>query len=125
MKKLIALLVLAAIVYLVWNRERVFVRDPLASVMRNGSKVGGEQIYINFSNDVLLENDNPPMHVLLVESGQPVGVPTRLHCIHWLACMTDAKPASILPTGGTVLKMTNRAVSFRDEDARDWTVILR
>jgi hypothetical protein len=125
LKKWIALVVLVAIVYLVWNRERVFVRDPLASVMRDGAKVNGEQVYINFKNDVLLENDNPPMHILLVQQGQPVGVPARLHCIHWVACMTDAERASILQTVGVTTEMTNRSVGFRDQDGREWTVSLR
>jgi hypothetical protein len=124
-KKLIALLVLAAIVFVVWNRQRLFVRDPLASVMRDGAKVSGEQVYINFTNDVLLENDNPPMQVLLVERGRPIGVPSRLHCVHWVGCLTDADAASTLPTGGSIESMNAKSVSFRDSDGHAWVVSLR
>lgn len=124
MKKLIGLLVLIAIVYVVWNRQRVYVRDPLASSLRDGVKVDGEQVYINFYNDVLLENDNPPMQVLLVERGQPIGTPAKLHCIHWAACLTDAGAGSTLPTGGAIESMSAKLVSFRDSEGHQWTVKL-
>lgn len=125
MKKLIALLVLLLVVFVVVERKRVFVRDPLASVTRAGDKVSGEQVYINFYNDVLLENDNPPMLVMLVEKGQPVGIPTKLRCIHWLACLTDSDAASTLPLNASVQSMSNKSVHFRDEDAKQWVVALR
>lgn len=124
MKKLIALLVILLVVFVVVERKRVFVRDPLASVTRSGEKVSGEQVYINFYNDVLLENDNPPMLVMVVEKDQPVGVPTKLRCIHWVACLTDADAASALPLNATVQSMNSKAVRFRDENAQPWVVAL-
>ena len=124
MKKLIALLIVLLIVFVVVERKRVYVRDPLASVTRAGDKVSGEQVYINFYNDVLLENDNPPMLVMVVEKGQPVGVPTKLRCIHWLACLTDADAASALPLNAKVQSMSSKAVRFQDENAREWVVTL-
>ena len=124
MKKLIALLVIVLVVFVVVERKRVFVRDPLASVTRAGEKVSGEQVYINFYNDVLLENDNPPMLVMLVEKGQPVGIPTKLRCIHWLACLTDADAASALPLNAKIQSMSSKAVRFQDENAREWVVTL-
>jgi hypothetical protein len=123
-KKLIALLVILLIVFVVVERKRVFVRDPLASVTRSGEKVSGEQVYINFYNDVLLENDNPPMLVMVVEKDQPVGVPTKLRCIHWVACLADADAASALPLNATVQSMNSKAVRFRDENAQPWVVAL-
>jgi hypothetical protein len=125
LKKWIALAVLALVVFLVWNRERVFVRDPLASVTRNDAKTSGEQVYINFSNDVLLENDNPPAHILLIQRGQPVGIPSKLHCIHWLACLTEAPPATIQDVAPAAETMTNRLVSFSDPSWGDWKILLR
>ena len=124
MKKLIALLVILLIIFVVVERKRVFVRDPLASVTRSGDKVNGEQVYINFYNDVLLENDNPPMLVMVVEKDQPVGVPTKLRCIHWVACLTDADAASALPLNATVQSMSSKAVRFRDENTQPWVVAL-
>ena len=125
MKKLIALLVILLVVFVVVERKRVFVRDPLASVTRAGDKVPGQQVYINFYNDVLLENDNPPMLVMIVEKGQPVGVPTKLRCIHWLACLTDADNATAIPLNATVQSMSNKVVRFRDENNQQWVVALR
>jgi hypothetical protein len=123
-KKLIALLVIVLVVFVVVERKRVFVRDPLASVTRGGDKVSGEQVYINYYNDVLLENDNPPMLVMLIEKGQPVAVPTNLRCIHWLACLTDANPASNLPLDATAPSMSSKYVSFRDQSGQPWIVTL-
>lgn len=125
MKKLFALLIILLVVFVVVERKRVFVRDPLANVTRAGDKVDGEQVYINFYNDVLLENDNPPMLVMMVEKGQPVGVPTRLRCIHWVACLTDADAASTLPLDASIQSMSNKVVRFRDENSRQWVVALR
>ena len=125
MKKLIVLLFILLIVFVVVERKRVFVRDPLASVTRSGEKVSGEQVYINFYNDVLLENDNPPMLVMVVEKGQPVGVPTKLRCIHWVACLTDADIATTYQLAGTINSMSNKAVSFHDQNGRNWLVHLR
>jgi hypothetical protein len=123
-KKLIALLVILLVVFVVVERKRVYVRDPLANVTRAGDKVSGEQVYINFYNDVLLENDNPPMLVMIVEKGQPVGVPTKLRCIHWLACLTDADAATALPLNASVQSMSGKSVRFHDEDGQ-WDVSLR
>jgi len=79
-KKWIAVVVLVGLVFVVWRRQRVFVRDPLASVMRDGAKVGGEQVFVNFTNDVLLEKDSAPMMVMLMQRGQPIGVPDGCGC---------------------------------------------
>ena len=125
MKKLIALLILALIVFVIVERQRIFVRDVLASAQRDGAKVEGEQVYINISNDVILENDNPPMLIFMAEKGQPLGVPTKLRCIHWLACMTDADVATTMPLGGSTPVMSSKTVSFRDQDGRHWVVSLR
>ena len=124
MKKLIALLVLLLIVFVVVERKRVYVRDPLASVTRDAVKVDGEQVYINFYNDVLLENDNPPMQMMLVEQGQPIGIPTKLRCIHWIACLTDADVATTYRIAGSASSMTSKAVAFRDESGSRWMVKL-
>lgn len=124
MKKLIAALILLLVAFVVVERKRVFVRDPLASVTRAGEKVSGEQVYINFYNDVLLERDDPPMLVMLVEKGQPVGIPTKLRCIHWVACLTDADAASTLPLNASVQSMSSKNVHFVDEDGKHWVVTL-
>lgn len=124
MRKLILLLLIALIVFVIWNKQRVFVRDPLASAMRDGAKVSGEQVYINFANDVLLENDNPPSHIMIVQHGRAVGVPTQLRCMHWVACLTDADAATTLPLGGAIQTMNSKTVNFREGNGRHWVVTL-
>jgi hypothetical protein len=113
------------VVFVVVERKRVYVRDVLASTTRDGQKVSGEQVFINYYNDVLLENDNPPMLVLAIENGQPIGVPTKLRCIHWVACLTDADAATVIPLDGSALQsMSSKAVKFVDDQHRQWVVAL-
>lgn len=126
MKKWIALAVVVVIVLVVYNRNRIYVRDPLGSVARNGAKEAGAQVFINFSNDVLIENDNPPMYVLLVQHDNHAGSPVELRCLHWLLCMTDADAATVLqpPPPLNMEKMTGKSVRFVDSDKRETLVTL-
>jgi hypothetical protein len=127
MKKWIALVVLVAIIFIAYNRNRLYVRDPFGSITRNGAKEPGAQVYINFPNEVLLENDNPPMYTLLVQHNNHVGVPVELHCLHWLLCMADADTATFMqpPPSIAVEEMTNKSVRFVDTDKRETVVALR
>jgi hypothetical protein len=126
MKKLLLLVVLVAILFIAYNRERVFIRDPLANLMRDGVKEDGAQVFINFSNDVLLENEAVPMYITLVQHGQPIGLPTGLSCIHWVVCMTNADKATVISTGASaeIESMTSKEVRFRDSQKREAVVTL-
>ena len=127
MRKFIFLLVLVAVVFIVWNRQRLYVRDPLGSVARDGVKESGAQVYINASNDVLLTNYNPPMYVSLVQHGERVGAPAQIHCVAYVACLLDADVATLLPgsEGAKPTSMTSKSVAFRDGDGREVVVGLR
>jgi hypothetical protein len=48
----VVLLVVIAAVY----RQRLFLRDPLDKVERNGIRVDGASVFINYYNDVLIQN---------------------------------------------------------------------
>ena len=85
MRKFILLLVVLAVVFVVWKRQRLYVRDPLGSVVRNGVKEQGAQVLINYSDDVLLQNYNAPMYVTLVQHGDRVGTPVEMHCVAYVA----------------------------------------
>jgi hypothetical protein len=126
MRKVILLVLLAAIVFVVYNRQRIYVRDPLGSVMRDGAEEAGTQVYINYSNDVLLENDRPPMYVTLLQHAQPVGLPASLSCLHWLACMTDADIATLTAADphARIESMSSRTVEYRDNDGHERVVRL-
>jgi hypothetical protein len=125
-KKLLLVIVLICAVFVTVERQKLFLRDPLANVMRDGAKESGAQVFINYANDVLIENDNAPMYVLVVQHGQHAGAPRELKCVHWMMCLADADPVPLLvPMKGQVGEMTNRLVEFRDEQGRDVKVTLR
>ena len=124
MKKLLLLLIVVAAVFVVYNRERLFLRGPLGSVARNGSKESGAQVFINYNSDVLIEND-APLYVEVVEHGNNTGVPPHMQCIHYVACLLDADVPTLAPWPGgiTVQSLTSRYVTFRD-GKRQTTVTL-
>jgi hypothetical protein len=137
MRKLIALLVLALIVFLVVFRQRIFVRDVLSSVTRDGAPVSGVQVYINYANDVLLQDDSAgKKRIYMVQNWHQVAeAPTvPLNCIQWVACMSDADHATgdPIPVGRRRgrdafhgVLMTPREVDFVDEDGALVQVMLR
>jgi hypothetical protein len=126
MKKFILLLLILAAVFVVWNRQRLYLRDPLASVLRDGVKEQGAQVLINYSNDVLLQNYNAPIYVTLIQHGQPTGTPAILHCIAYALCMTDANPATLVDSDrrAPAHTMSSSAVEFTDTKGRETLVKL-
>jgi hypothetical protein len=132
MKKLIALIIVLLIVLAVIYRQRLYVRDPLGSVTRDGAKEQWAQVYINWSNDVLLENDSPAgaapgqMTLTLVQHGRPIGVPKQMHCLHWLLCLADADEATLTaPDPGAYIKsMSTKQIAFHDYSGHEAVVTL-
>jgi hypothetical protein len=124
-KKILLIVFVVLLAFLYINRQRIYLRDPLANLTRNGVAEPGAQIFINFSNDVLIENDNPPRYQTLIEHGQPVGAPLKITCLHWLACMTVAVHPPLLNTVAPADTMTNKLVTFRDVDGRTASITLR
>ena len=123
MKKLLLIAFLVILAFVLLNRQRVFLRDPLAKVYvsarPNGDAVKqlGAQVYINYSNDVLLMKENPGGSTVLVQHWNRMpGTPVRLRCIHWMACMTDSDQTPLLPAAkyDAKVQMSNRTVSFID-----------
>jgi len=126
LKKWIALIVVTLLVFAAYNRNRLYVRDPLGSITRNGAKEPGAQVFINFSNDALLENDNSPAYILLVQHNNHAGSPIEMHCLHWLLCMTNADAATFLqpPPSIAIEEMTGKSIHFIDSDKRETIVTL-
>ena len=132
MKKLLGLIVLGVVVFVVVYRQRLFLRDPLATVTRNGVKVGDVGVMINYSNDVLLDDDSTATRRLyLVQHGNAAaGVPTAvMKCVQGLGCMTDADRATValltVRRDARPVAMTDRVVEFVDEDGVAVKVTLR
>ncbi len=126
MKKLLALVLLVLVVFAVLNRSRIYVRDPLASVTRDGAAESGVQVFIDYNNDVLLEHDDFPRYLTLVQHDRPVGAPKSMHCLHFLACMMDeaVEPVLIVSQSARVESMTDKSVAFRDDKNREALVTL-
>jgi hypothetical protein len=126
LRKLFLVIVGVFIMFVVLYRQRIFLRDPLATLTRDGVLEMGTQIYINYSNDVLVENDEPPPYVLVIQHNQHVGTPKQLHCVHWMVCMTDADVATLItPLNVLVTDMTGKLVQYSDPKGHDVRVKLR
>lgn len=139
MKKWLFLIFVVLLALILLNRERVFLRDPLATVWKASQPVGsaqakqqGVQVYINYSNDVLLihEADRGGYTLLIQHWNKIPGTPVELKCIHWMACMTNADQASLLPVAAATkydpkVQMTDREVSYVDPQGAFTRVQLR
>ena len=117
------------IVFAVVFRQRIFVRDPLGKVERNGIAQDGARLYINYSNDVLVE-DAAVGRRYLVEGWNGVpGVPKQLACLTGLVCWTDAAEAEGFSLGNAPNQvhaaMSAKEVSFDDETGAAMKVQLR
>lgn len=121
----VLLAALALFVYV--NRTRLFLRDPMGAVARNGTFEDGAQVYINYKNDVVLSNDHLPRYLLVVQHGQMIGVPAPLKCLFDVLCLAQAYPVPLIAplTGAQAEDMTDRQIRFKDENAREVTVKLR
>ncbi len=126
MKKLMLLAVVVFVVFVVVDRQRLFLSDPLATVTRDDVIQENMRVYINYSNDVLLEHIETPVTLTIVQHGQHIGMPRMLRCLHWVACMTDGAQAGLLETmKGPVGEMSGKMVEFKDDKGRDVKVKLR
>ena len=137
MKKLLLLIFLGLIVFVVIYRQRLFLRDPLASVTRDGAKVGDTRVMINYSNDVLLDDASAGKHrIYIVQNWDKVAksMTATLKCIQGMACMTEADQAAGTPvvvgsrgrrSAFEGVTMTNKRVEFVDEDGALVEVVLR
>ncbi|MFC6646025.1 hypothetical protein ACFQBQ_10615 [Granulicella cerasi] len=126
MKWIFGLVVLLLVVFIVVKRDQIYVRDPLSKVTHNGIEENGAQVFINFNNEVLVENDNPPMHLMLIQQNNHVGVPKQINCIHWVACMVDAPVATFsMPLDVKVQTMTEKQVLYTDADRTESVITLR
>jgi len=123
MKTTLTVLIVLFLVALIYYRERVYVRDPLATVYRNDVKQSDVRVYINYSNDVLLEQEASPTpsRILIQDWNKIPGTPMTLTCLRWTACITEADKTPTIPVPWTgkgkydpKVFMTSRQVLFTD-----------
>ena len=136
MKKLFALLLIGFVLFVALNRLKLFLRDPLAKVTRDGARVENAHVMINFPNDILLfDSSGHSERLYLVQHWDMLAaVPTApLKCFKGLACLTDADQAtaSRIAPGSRGSRpafegvtMTDRRVEFVDEDGALVEVLL-
>ena len=134
MRKILLLVFMVLMVLILVNRQRVYIRDPLATVFRDDVKQDGAQVFINYSYDVLLEQDaEPGAYRILVQGWNRMpGTPVHLVCLRWMACLADADHAPTLPIEGSGrrvydprVSMSSREVSFANGDGAAMRVDLR
>ncbi len=137
MKKLLLLLGVALVVFVAVYRQRIYVWDPLATVSRDEVKQGSIRVMINYSNDILMDDGSTNIRrIYLVQQWNKVAQFSTgpLHCIEYLACMTDADqaPGDKVEPGSRGRRepfegvtMTNKRVEFVDEHGNLVEVLLR
>jgi hypothetical protein len=129
LKRILIVGALLLIVFVAVFRQRIFVRDPLGKVERNGAAQDGMRLYINYSNDVLVEDAAQHQFVLVQGWSVLPGVPQHLFCLTGLVCWTDADRATVFPvegaSGKTRVVMNAKEVTFADESGAAVRVTLR
>ena len=116
------LLALGFAVFVWVYRERLFLRNPLGAVERNGVKQDGARVFINYSNDVLVQDRG---RWVLVQGWDVVaGIPAQLNCVQGLACMTEADHAEMTAVGKGA-EMSSQLVTFVDDEGVAVRVTLR
>jgi hypothetical protein len=115
------------VVFVVVFRQRIFVRDPLGKVERNGIAQDGARVYINYPNDVLVEDSTLHGFVLVQNWNKIPGVPKHLACLTGLACWTEADEATVFPLGESPVRasMSTKEVTFADSEGQGIKVGLR
>jgi hypothetical protein len=120
----VVLLVVVAVVY----RQRLFLRDPLGKVERNGMRVDGARVFINYYNDVLIQSADGGQPYL-VQRGSVPGTPAKLSCLRGMMCWTEADSAATVPLGRADyrpnLVMNSKEVTFQDGNDDGVRVVLR
>jgi hypothetical protein len=129
LKRILIVGVLLLGVFVVVFRQRIYVRDPLGRVERSGVGQDGTRLYINYSNDVLVEDVAQHQFVLVQGWNELPGVPQHLFCLTGLMCWTDADKAAVFQVEGvggkTSAVMSAKEVTFVDESGAKVRVGLR
>jgi hypothetical protein len=132
LKRILIVGLIVVIAVLVIFRQRLFLRDPLATVERNGTKQSEYRVYLNYYNDILVEDLTKHEHYLVQgKDGTPMtpGEPLHLKCLNALVCLTETEFAPVMPLGGKgyepSVEMTSAYVAYVDGDGASMRVALR
>ena len=137
MRKLLLLIAIGLLVFAAIYRQRIYMWDPLATVTRDGVKQGSVRVMINYSNDILMDdNSTGKRRLYLVQGWNKMAEFSTgpLKCVQFLSCMLDGDQASgekIVPGSRgrrdafEGVTMTNKRVEFVDETGALVMVALR
>ncbi len=129
MRRLLLLVTVVGVVLIGVYRERIFLRDPIGHVERDGVRLPELRVFLNYSNDVMVQSPDLATSYIVQGWNRLPGIPAHLMCVQGLVCVTEAEHASAAPMAGlkreTKVEMTNRVVSFRAGDGALVQVILR
>ena len=132
MKKIWIGVLVVVVVVLVVFRQRLYLRDPIATVERNGMRQAGMRVYLNYYNDILVEDTvHDQRYLVQAMNGVPMvpGVPRYLQCLRGTACLTERNyaPTYALAGGGYTgqVVMTNAYVTLTDGSGASIRVALR
>jgi hypothetical protein len=129
LKKILIVGTMLLIIFVVVFRQRIFLRDPLGKVERDGTVQDGTHVYINYSNDILVEDAMANKRYLVEGWNGVPGVPKHLACLTALACWTDADHATMFPLESARNQvpavMSAKEVKFTDETGAGIKVQLR
>ena len=129
MRNILIVATVLLIIFVAVFRQRIFLRDPLGEVERNGIRQDATRVYINYSNDVLLEDLTRNNRYLVEGWSKEPGVPKHLTCISGLVCWTEENEAEVSPLGNAPNQahaaMSAKEVVFEDETGAPIRVKLR
>jgi hypothetical protein len=128
MGKILAVVTLFLVIFVALNRQRIYLRDPLAAVYHNEVKEDGARVFINYSNDVLVQSgDFTHTKEILVQGWNGVpGIPVEMLCLQGLACLAQANHAPMVGwSGARTAVMTSKQISFEDGDGTSIRITLR
>ena len=128
MRKLLLILLLVAVAFIAFYRQRLFLHDPMGKVLVGGTAVKGARVMINYSNDVLVRMADGSSIIVQGWDRMP-GHPEPYVCLRGLACLTRNDHAPKTPLGGEVYSpdttMGDREISYRNGSGEAVRVIIR
>ena len=125
MRRFLLLVAVVFVVLLVVWRDRLFLRDPLGRLERDGVRVEGARVFIDFSNDVLVQEDGGRRMFLVRHVDRREAVPAGLNCVQAMACLTPADGATEVISGAGTAEMSDREVVFTEGSGGRVRVVIR
>ncbi len=135
MRKLLLLATVVFVVLVILYRDRLYLRDPLGTIERNGVAVPDARLFINYSNDVLVQENHGTEMFVVQNWSRRAATPSRLTCVQGMLCITpadrivDAQAADSSQMNSAdsegKAEMSSRAVSFTDAAGSHIHITLR